>query len=65
MRKDDFQAARKRLGCTQRVLAIALGMSPTTIGHYEHGRRPIPACVSLAMLALWHRLDNCPLFEKL
>ena len=56
MTKDAFQAARAQLGYTQRVLATALGMSPTTIGHYEHGRRPIPRYVELAMLALWHRL---------
>ncbi len=56
MTKDAFQAAREQLGYTQHDLAEALGMSPTTIGHYEHGRQKVPVYVELAMLALWHRL---------
>ena len=58
MTKDAFHAARKRLGLSQRSLAAALGMSPTTVGHYEAGRRRVPPVVELAMLALWHRLGE-------
>ena len=53
-----FSDARKRLGMSRRRLAIALGMSQTTIGHYEHGRHPVPIVVALAMRALWHRLED-------
>ncbi len=56
MTKDAFQAARWRLGFTQHDLAEALGMSPTTINQYEHGRQKVPIYVELAMKALWHRL---------
>ena len=58
MTKDDFSDAREGLGLTQRALADALGMSPTTIGQYEHGRHTVPRYVELAMLALWHRLEE-------
>ena len=51
---------RHQLGMSQRQLAAALGMSPTTIGHYEAGRHSVPRYVHLAMLALWHRLDGLP-----
>ncbi len=58
MAEDDFSAERTRLGLSQRGLAAKLGMSATTIGHYEHGRRKVPQCVKMAMLALWHRLET-------
>ncbi len=56
MTKEAFQAARDQLGYSQRVLATALGMSPTTIAHYEHGRHEAPRYVEIALKALWHRL---------
>ena len=58
MKNEAFSAARKRLGMKQIELAQVLGMSQTTIGHYEHGRRPVPVVVALAMRALWHRLED-------
>ncbi len=58
MQNDAFSDARKRLGLKQIELAQVLGMSPTTIGHYEHGRRPVPIVVVLAMQNLWHRLED-------
>ena len=53
-----FKAARERLGLSQLQLAEALGMSPTTIGGYEHARHKVPRYVRLAMKALWHRLED-------
>ncbi len=58
MTKDAFSAARTRLGLSQRKIAAKLGMSPTTIGNYEHGRSAIPRHVELAMMALWHKLGD-------
>ncbi len=58
MTNDTFSATRKRLGLNQRDLAEALGMSPTTIGQYEHGRHEVPRYIRLAMKALWHRLGE-------
>ncbi len=58
MQNEAFSAARKRMGMKQIELARVLEMSPTTIGHYEHGRMPVPICVALAMRALWHRLED-------
>ncbi len=53
-----FTAARERLGLSQAQLAEALGMSPTTIRHYEHGRHEVPRYIRLAMKALWHKLGE-------
>ena len=58
MRNEAFSAARKRLGMKQVEIAQVLDLSPTTIGHYEHGRRPVPRYIKLAMMALWHRLED-------
>lgn len=49
---------RARLGLSLSALARALGMSRNTLAGYEAGVRPVPRVVWLAMLALWHRLDD-------
>ena len=58
MRNNIFSNARERLDMSQTELARTLGISRTTIGHYEHGRHSVPIVVELAMMALWHRLNE-------
>ena len=58
MRNSIFSNARERLSMSQTELARTLGISRTTIGHYEHGRHSVPIVVELAMMALWHRLNE-------
>ncbi len=62
MKQGEFRETRKQLGMSQAGLAEALGMSRTTIGYYERGRNRqpsvIPQVVNLAMMALWHRLEE-------
>jgi DNA-binding XRE family transcriptional regulator len=52
MRARELNAARARLGMTQKALAEALGLHPMTIARHEGGALPIPKVVALAVEAL-------------
>ena len=45
MKKEEFRQLRKKLGRTQKQLAVLLGMSAKTIQFYENGRRAIPGYI--------------------
>ena len=58
MRNNIFSNTREQLGMSQTELAKTLGISRTTIGHYDHGRHSVPIVVELAMMALWPRREE-------
>ena len=43
MTADQFARKIQKLWVTQKDAAEALGVTRSCIGHYEHGRRPVPA----------------------
>ena len=45
----EFRAARLALGLSQLRLARELGVVRTTVAYWEHGMRPVPRAVELAM----------------
>jgi len=73
MEKKDFAAIRKKLGRTQKEIAILLGISLKAVCSYEQGWRTIPGHVERQLLFLVTRkrqksgknqncweLKNCP-----
>lgn len=55
MTPEEFHAARKALGLTQRELATLLGRTYQMISRYENGHSPIPEVVRLALTWLADR----------
>ena len=41
-----------------RGVKVSMMMPSTTISQYEHGRHTVPRYIKLAMMALWHRLED-------
>lgn len=55
---DDFKAWRKQMGFkTQQQAADALHYSLPTVKKWESNQSPIPYLATLAMAALFHRLE--------
>lgn len=52
-------AARTLIGATKQQWAAALGVHPSAVSHWEHGRMPIPEQRATAMLDLVH-WATCP-----
>lgn len=60
MLENDLPGWRKRNGYTQAKLAIALDVSRQTVSGWEQSSEPLPAIVSLALLALEYLPERCP-----
>lgn len=45
----DLRAARKQLGLTQTELGDLLGYTRTAVAYWEHGERPVPKWMPLAI----------------
>lgn len=58
-----FKFARKKLGITQYELAAKLGVSPSSIGMYEQGRR-LPDYDTLIRLCSILRISICDFFSR-
>ena len=61
----EFRTWRKSLGLSQKGAAEALGVSKSSVEHYEAGVRrgtdprpvEIPRTVALACAAVWHKIE--------
>lgn len=57
MKKEDFVSIRKRLGKTQKQIALLLGISHKTVESYEQGFRNIPVNVERILYYLFFKLN--------
>ena len=64
MTPSELQATRKRLGYSQRALADALGTTQSSVDRWEHGRRPIPPLLCLALVGLECKMKEAATRER-
>jgi DNA-binding transcriptional regulator YiaG len=66
MTPHDVQTIRRRLRMTQRELALALGVTVTTVARWEQGARAVTSLVaaSLGRLVKEHGMDQLPLILR-
>lgn len=57
MKREDFVGIRKRLGKTQKQIALLLGVSYKTVESYEQGFRNIPVNVERILYYLFFKLN--------